>query len=103
MPTIESFKKNLKLHLSSEKKTKERFYIGKRRLQILHARMRLQNADLNENLHSRNLSESNKCQCGEVESTPHYLLNCTRHNAARKRMFTSINQLGIPEKKTNRH
>ena len=47
---------------------------GPRREQILHCRLRVQNADLQNNLYNRALATTPNCECSETETTHHYLL-----------------------------
>ena len=55
------------------------------------AQLRTGYARLNEYLHKVNVKESNKCQCGAVESVSHYLLFCPlfekEREDMRKRLF----------------
>ena len=59
--TVEELKNKLNEDTPSPRKW---LYEGERRAQILHCRLRVRNADLNENLHNRNLKPSPECQCG---------------------------------------
>ena len=70
---------------------------GERALQILHTRLRLENADTNENLFQRNLSVTEECRCGaETESTEHYLLECPNFAIERQTMFLNLSNLFNP-------
>ena len=74
------------------------FYrIGERRYQVFHTRLRLKNADLRENLHRRNLAETEECSCGGgPETTEHYLLNCTNYSVERQELISIIEPLVRP-------
>ena len=41
--------------------------------------MRTGYAKLNEYLNKSNITESNMCQCGEIESVKHYLIECENY------------------------
>ena len=86
--TVEELKNKLNEDIPSPRKW---LYEGERRAQILHCRLRVKNADLNENLHDRNLKPSPECQCGNPsETTPHYLLWCPLYENQRLEMLLAI-------------
>ena len=58
--------------------------------QILHTRIRLECSSLNQHLHKKNLINDPNCSCGQVESTAHFLLTCSRYNQIRQRYFRDI-------------
>ena len=69
---------------------------GKRKGQIWLTRLRVENADLNENLYNRNLSNSKVCGCGaEEETTEHYLLICPLYTAERETLQESIESIEL--------
>ena len=69
----------------------EHYNIGNRKGQIQLCRLRVKNADLNENLWDRNLFITKTCSCGESdETTEHYLLHCSLYENERRTMFDSI-------------
>ena len=66
-----------------------------RKEQILQCRMRLKNADLKENLYSKNLAETNMCACDRaVETTEHYLLKCLTYKEERGSLHQKLNNIG---------
>jgi hypothetical protein len=76
----------IKLNLQPQNNTKSiYYYIGTRLGQILHARLRMQCSSLNHHLFRTNIVNSPFCQCGATETTAHFLLHCSRHNATRLR------------------
>ena len=86
--SVEEFKEKLN---ESNPRPRQWLYEGERREQILHCRLRVGNADLNENLFNKNLTPSSRCQCGDPsESTPHYLLICPLYDDQRLEMLLSI-------------
>jgi hypothetical protein len=68
---------------------------GTRREQILFCRLRVNNADLNQNLNDRNLVDSPECECGHgAETTTHYFLDCNRFNDQRRELQNEIVDIG---------
>ena len=60
------------------------YYIGTRKNQILHSRLRLSCSDLNGHKFLRHVSDNPACDCGhQFEDTEHYLLHCSLHLDAR--------------------
>ena len=60
------------------------FYIGNRKEQIIHCKMRLGMSDLQNDLFNRHLSERKQCECGATKETAlHYLLHCPLHTNTR--------------------
>ena len=61
------------------------YYLGDRRIQIIHTKLRLNMSDLNSHLLSRHLTDDPSCACGYHAETPqHYLLHCPIHDATRE-------------------
>ena len=53
------------------------FYIGERKAQVVHCKLRLGMSDLNDHLFRRYLSDNRSCNCGyEREDAVHYLVYC---------------------------
>ena len=48
------------------------FYVGSRKAQVLHTRLRTNCSSLNLDLFLRNISDSPLCQCGSIENAQHY-------------------------------
>ena len=74
--SIDSFKNKL---VKMKRPSKPPFYFnsGCRLGQIHHARLRVQNSDLNDHLVKRHISEYPQCACGAPKEEPeHYLLFC---------------------------
>ena len=68
-------------------------YVGERRVQILHTRLRTKCSSLNYYIFSKNLTDSPLCRCGSVENTEHYLLQCRLYHQSRTEMLNSISQV----------
>lgn len=77
------------------KKPPDYYCFGNRHAQVLHARLRLDCSNLNEHLYRKNISDSDRCRCGLVESTRHYLLECELHNTIRARTIESLNDKSL--------
>lgn len=85
--SIETFKR---LITPTKLKVPEHFYTGDYKQRSRLCRMRNYNDDLNENLFSKNLSNTPMCTCGLPESMEHFLLNCTEHTLPRAEMLNSL-------------
>ena len=87
---------SFKRYLDKDKKyTPKYYYVGARKLQILHTRLRTKSSSLNQHLFLKNLSLSALCHCGEVETTYHYLLECNLHSVCRNSLFTKLRNYHI--------
>ena len=85
---------NFKSYLNRDKShTNPLFYYGKRKLQVLHSRLRTDCSSLNKHLYDRNLVASPHCQCGLVENTYHYFFVCTRFHNQRLDLFNAVSAL----------
>ena len=69
---------------------------GNRQLQIYHTRLRTNCSSLNQHLYSKNIIADPSCACGSVESTKHFLLQCTQFNQARIEMLNTLSTVCIP-------
>jgi hypothetical protein len=86
--SVEGFKEKLREEVV---KVPSYLHVGERKLQILHCRLRVKNADLNGNLYSKQMKESPECECGEaVETTKHYFMECPLYDQDRARLAMSI-------------
>ena len=72
------------------------YFFGPRKLQVLHSRLRTGCSSLNAHLHSKNISESPNCNCGDIETPAHFFLNCPLYNRSRLVLFQSFSQLQLP-------
>ena len=67
------------------------FSYGKRKLNILHTRLRHISSTLNYDLFRINVKNDACCQCGnKCENVFHYFLECPRYNVQRAQMLKSI-------------
>ena len=82
--------------ITRETKPPSYYYEGKRLGQIYHTRLRTGCSSLNQHLFPKNIVDSPLCDCGSIEDTTHYLLNCTRYNNIRHQMFNSVSRFCSP-------
>ena len=88
---------SFKCSLNRDKPTKEPlFYIGDRRLQVLHTRLRTNCSSLNHHLHAKNIVESPCCTCGEIETTKHYFFDCPNFVNFRQALLDTLEGLCNP-------
>ena len=86
--SISQFKSFLK---STDHTPPPYYYIGDRRTQIIHTRLRLGMSDLNSHLVMRHISENSYCTCGHRnETTQHFLLDCPEYTQARNVTINSL-------------
>ena len=86
--SLNTFKHFLKCH---NIKRPSYYDIGSRQGQVLHARLRMESSSLNSHLFTRNIAENPNCNCGQTETTAHYLLRCHRYSAIRDTTLFSLN------------
>ena len=63
------------------------YYTGKRKVQILHTRLRTRCSSLNLDLFIKNVSDSPMCTCGSIEDTQHFFFHCTNFTQQRVELF----------------
>ena len=78
--SLNSFKNLINRNLTKPPKY---YYEGERRAQILHTRLRLGCSSLNYDLFKNHVSDTDKCNCGLIESSEHFLLRCARYDNIR--------------------
>ncbi len=87
-PTLSSFKRELK---GEKTLVKKRFLEGKRKEQIIHARIRLGHSGLNEHLVNNHIQEDRSCRCGfERETAVHYFFDCPLYEHLRTILYDGI-------------
>ncbi len=60
---------------------------------MILASMRLENPNLNNYLHEKNMSPSPTCECRKNETTEHYLHKCPTYRNQRSTMIDNITKL----------
>ena len=68
------------------------YYTGstKRKVQILHTRLRTRCSSLNLDLFIKNVSDSPMCTCGSIEDTQHYFFLCTNFAQQRVELINEV-------------
>ena len=88
--SLESFKKALNGSIFITPNVPSYLIQGNRRLSILHARLRKNCSNLNNDLYMNHLYESPACAYGEViENAEHYFFNSNRFDEHRLVLFRS--------------
>ena len=72
------------------------FYVGNRKAQILHTRLRTNCSSLNLDLFIKNISDSPLCQCGSVENAQHYFFHCRKYQVQRSELMNIVSQYQTP-------
>lgn len=90
----------LKKHLSdSDNNVPSSYYLGARKQQLLHCRLRLGMSDINYDLYRRHLLNDPTCRCGyPAETSEHFLLYCPTYNDIRT---LTINKLDVHHREIN--
>ena len=87
-----------KAFLNRDKKKVPKYYtIGKRKLQILHTRLRTNCSSLNSDLFRKKYDRVScmyTCTCGTVENAYHFFFVCNRYNIERRTLMDSL--LDVP-------
>ena len=83
--------------------TPKHYFVGNRREQILHTRLRTNCSSLNQHLFEKNIVESPMCRCGEVEDTRHFFFSCPYYNAIRNTLLLTVSQFCTPSTDTLLH
>ena len=82
---LNEFKKDL---TKDDKKTPKYHHKGKRRYQILMARLRMKCSKLNSHLFEMKIINDPTCSCGhEVEDEYHYFFHCPQYNEQRRNLL----------------
>ena len=73
LPSLNTFKTFLNRNQSP---VPSYYFVGERKYQVLHTRLRLGCISLNADLIRNHVSAIDTCQCGQIETATHYLLLC---------------------------
>lgn len=92
--SLQCFKNSLKNH--RQPPVPKYYYIGSRRAQVLHTRLRTNCSSLNLHLFLKNITESPLCQCGSIENTEHYFLYCKYYQDQRDELLSVVTPYHIP-------
>ena len=83
------FKAKLKQILKPKKQP--HYKIGNKHINTLHCRLRVGRSFLKAHGFAINLSPTDKCLCGDIDNTKHYLLTCFLFQEERVILFDTIN------------
>ena len=91
VPSLSQFKSKIETHAVRPVKHSSLYYIGKRKLAVLHARLRMGRSQLNKHLFQIGVKESPDCTCGTgVEDVWHFFFSCPRYIIPRNKLHSSI-------------
>ena len=83
---------SFKAYLTRDKiKVPKYFYKGKRKLQVMHTRIRTNCSALNKDLFRKNIVDSPSCTCGAIENAYHFFFTCGRYTNQRNDLFHDFN------------
>ena len=71
------------------------YFVGKRTLNVLHARLRMLCSPLNDHLFSHiHVIDNPACPCGhERENNRHFFLECPLYNEARRQLYRALDEI----------
>ena len=94
--SVNSFKRFLNTGKSS---VPNHYYIGSRKAQILHTRIRTNCSSLNLDLFLKNVTDSPLCRCGSIENAQHFFFHCRYYNVQRRELMTTVSLYANPSLK----
>ena len=94
--SVNSFKRFLNTGKSS---VPNHYYIGSRKAQILHTRIRTNCSSLNLDLFLKTVTDSPLCRCGSIENAQHFFFHCRYYNVQRRELMTTVSLYANPSLK----
>ena len=91
--SINSFKRFLNQNKTPVPKY---YYMGNRKAQILHTRLRTNCSSLNMDLFLKNISDSPLCRCGSLENAQHFFFQCPYFQDQRNELLNAVLQFQTP-------
>ena len=85
-----------KRRITTKQPTPKYYYVGSRRAQILHTRLRTNCSGLNIDLFTRNISDSPLCSCGSIEDAQHFFFHCRYYTAQRDILLNATREYTLP-------
>ncbi|MCG7870185.1 MAG: hypothetical protein JAY74_27935 [Candidatus Thiodiazotropha taylori] len=85
--SVNSFKRFLK---KGKPTVPNHYYIGSRKAQILHTRIRTNCSSLNLDLFLKNVTDSPLCRCGSIENAQHFFFHCRYYEVQRRELMTTV-------------
>ena len=90
-PSLSQFKSKLEHQTVRPVKHPSLYYVGKRKLAVLHARLRMGRSQLNQHLFQIGVKDSPDCICGTgIEDVWHFFFSCPRYIVPRNKLHSSI-------------
>ena len=84
-----------KYYLNRDKPSPNKLYfIGERKLQVIHTQIRNKCSSLNKHLFLKNIVDSPLCTCGGNETSEHFFFECNNYDAVRTSLFNAISLFG---------
>ena len=69
------------------------FYAGERKINIIHAQMRMKCSNLNSDLYDLHVKDNPSCMyCNQIEDANHFFLSCPMYTVEREQMIDTIHQ-----------
>ena len=72
------------------------FYVGHRKVQVLHTGLRTNYSSLNLDLFTSKMSDSPLCQCGSVENAQHFFFHCRYFQVPRTELMNTVSRYQNP-------
>ncbi len=92
-----TFKNKLRAIYTTNEVPPKWYCAGRRRPNILHTRLRLNNSSLNANRFRLNIADSAACPCGApIENSIHYITQCPLYNQTRSKLLVGIRDIIAP-------
>ena len=92
--SVQCFKNSLKNHRQPQ--IPKYYYVGSRRAQVLHTRLRTNCSSLNLHLFLKNITDSPLCRCGSIENTEHFFLYCRYYQDQRDELLSVVTPYQVP-------
>ena len=90
LPSLSSFKSYI-LRSFAVPVVPKYFFVGQRKLSIIHTRICNKCSDLNYDLFFNHLRPDCACSCGyPIEDAEHYLFQCTQYTVSRRQLFKEL-------------
>ena len=93
--TVNSFKN----HLIKKQPVPKYYYVGNRRAQILHTRLRTNCSSLNIDFFNKNISDSPLCSCGSIEDAQNFFFHCRHYTVQRNALLNAVSTYIVPSLK----
>ena len=100
LKSIDDFN-NFKDRILNESSVNPFYYIGERKINIIHAQLRMQCSNLKEHLFLLHVAETPTCHCSHnIEDSQHFFFECPLYFTHRLTLSTTLTALGKFDLKT---